>query len=153
LRDLAALNKDLDLRGGVQNHSGGDSVGAPVWDIYGVLKDFDPKYLSLFFDIGHATLEGGYSWPLHARVTQPNWGAVYVKDFTWQKGPEGWKAQWCPLGEGMISPSFFKTLVQSSFSGIVCQHCEYELGKGAERVAAMKKDRAELKRRLDVRVA
>lgn len=148
--DLVALNKELGLCGGLQNHSGADNVGAPVWDIYQLVKDFEAKYLSVFFDIAHATLEGGLDWPLNARLTLPYWGSVYVKDFAWHKGTEEWKVNWCPLGEGMVQPAFFQSLVKSSFSGIICQHCEYELGAGKERIAAMQKDLRVLKRRLGI---
>lgn len=149
LRDLAALNKELDVCGGIQNHSGRDNVGAPVWDAYELVKDLDPRHLGIFFDIGHATLEGGLAWPLNMRLTQPHWGAVYVKDFAWHRTPEGWKSRWCPLGEGMVRPEFFQSLVGSSFSGIVSQHCEHELGTGKDRIAAMQKDLGALKRRLE----
>jgi sugar phosphate isomerase/epimerase len=56
LKDLAALNKQLGIKGGIQNHSGRDYVGAPVWDIYELVHDIDPEHLGICFDIGHATL-------------------------------------------------------------------------------------------------
>jgi len=146
LRDLAALNQELGLCGGIQNHSGRDNVGAPVWDVCELVKGLDPRHLGVFLDIGHATLEGGLAWPLHVRVTQPHWGAIYVKDFAWQKSADGWKARWCPLGEGMVRPEFFQTLVRSSFSGVICQHCEYDLGK--DRRESMRKDLRTLKQQL-----
>jgi sugar phosphate isomerase/epimerase len=149
MRDLAALNRELGMCGGIQNHSGRDNVGAPVWDVYELIKDLDPRYLSIFFDIGHATLEGGYSWPLNARLMQPYLGAVYVKDFYWQKGADGWKSRWCPLGEGMVQRQFFEALVKSPYHGVVCQHCEYEMGDGTERLAAMRKDLKTLRQLLN----
>lgn len=148
LRELAVLNRELGMCGGIQNHSGRSNVGAPVWDVYQLVKDADPRDLSVFFDIGHATLEGGLAWPLHVRLTQPYWGAVYVKDFAWQKSVDGWKSRWCPLGEGMVRPEFFESLVGSDFNGIISQHCEYELGTGRERLEAMRKDLRILKQRL-----
>src|SRR5882757_6265183 len=59
LKDLAALNRELGLQGRWQNHSGADYVGAPIWDIWTMIKDLDPKAIGICFDIGHATLEGG----------------------------------------------------------------------------------------------
>ena len=127
LRDLAALNQELGLTAGFQNHSGADFVGAPVWDIWHLLRDFNPRQVGICFDIGHATLEGGYAWPTHARLMEPHYAAVFVKDFFWQKGAGGWEAEWCPLGEGMVRREFFTALKGSNWSGPISQHHEYRL--------------------------
>jgi sugar phosphate isomerase/epimerase len=140
LRDLAALNKELGLTGGIQNHSGRDYVGAPVWDIHELVSDLDPTQLGVCFDIGHATLEGGTSWPIEARLMESHFTCVYVKDFAWEKTAKGWKAKWGPLGEGMVNPEFFRWLKQSSYRGPISLHCEYLQGADPEQLAAMKKD-------------
>ncbi len=128
LKDLLTLNKELGLCAGFQNHSGPNYMGAPVWDIYEMIRDLDPKHMGVCFDIGHATIEGGYAWTLHKRLMEPYMCAVYVKDFTWAKGSQGWQAKLCPLGDGMVNPSFFKWLKQTNFSGPISMHFEYELG-------------------------
>ena len=141
LRDLAALNKELGLTAGFQNHSGADYVGAPVWDIWQLVRDLDPRQVGICFDIGHATLEGGYSWPTHARLMEPHFTAVFVKDFAWQKGAKGWRAEWCPLGEGMVNKAFFATLKKSNWAGPISQHHEFKLPEGRkDLLAVMKKD-------------
>ena len=145
LRELHAMNKELGLCALYENHSGIDSVGAAVWDMYELLKDFDPKYFGICFDIGHATLEGGEAWPTNFRLIQPFLRSVYVKDFFWKKTGASWKAEWCPLGEGMVSKSFFQLLNISNFSGPIVQHHEYPLGTGREMVNLMKKDLVKLK--------
>jgi hypothetical protein len=43
LRDLAQLNGELDVQGAVQNHSGRNYVGAPIWDLWELMRDLDPK--------------------------------------------------------------------------------------------------------------
>jgi sugar phosphate isomerase/epimerase len=141
-RDLAALNKELGIQGGYQNHSGVDYMGAPVWDVFAVLKEFDPQFMAMHFDIGHATLEGGMSWTIQARLVQPMLGAVYVKDFYWEKGANGWRSQWCPLGQGMIKRSFIDELKKSAFAGPISQHHEYyEAGASREKMLpGFKKD-------------
>src|SRR5687768_11929084 len=63
LRDLAQLNRELKLQGAMQNHSGRNYVGAAGWDLWEMMRELDPKWMGVFFDIGHAALEGGYSWP------------------------------------------------------------------------------------------
>ncbi|MEW6302745.1 MAG: sugar phosphate isomerase/epimerase family protein [Verrucomicrobiota bacterium] len=146
LRDLAALNKELGLQAGFQNHSGANYVGAPVWDVYHMIEDLDPKHMGFCFDIGHATLEGGMSWPIEARLVEPRLTAVYVKDFYWNKTDKGWVAKWCPLGDGMVNKNFFKTLQTMGYTGPISQHHEYkELGTGKEMMANFKKDLAVLK--------
>jgi sugar phosphate isomerase/epimerase len=145
MSDLAALNKELDICGGYQNHSGANQFGAPIWDIYEAVKDGDPNHLGTCFDIGHATIEGGLSWPTQARLMRPFYTAVYVKDFVWQKGAKGWRPAWCPLGDGMVHAEFFTTLKKSNYTGPISQHHEYEVGSGAAMIQAMQKDLAVLK--------
>jgi len=144
-RDLAALNRDLGLQGGFQNHSGPKNIGAPIWDIRELVQDLDPAHLGICFDIGHATIEGGYAWPIHARAVEPFLTAVYVKDFTWQKANDAWKAKWCPLGDGMVHKEFFVWLKTTAYRGPISQHFEYQEGAGPEQIAAMKRDLATLK--------
>jgi sugar phosphate isomerase/epimerase len=148
LRDLAELNRELGLQGTFQNHSGKNYVGAPVWDIWAMLREVDPKYLAAYLDIGHATIEGGYSWPIQARLIRALLGVVSVKDFTWKQNAsrKRWDAEWCPIGEGAVQSDFFSYLKSSNWSGPVCQHYEYELGEGRQMIQALKKDQAALKK-------
>jgi sugar phosphate isomerase/epimerase len=146
LKDLAAFNKELGVQGGYQNHSGESYFGAPLWDIWTLVKDLDPAALGVCFDIGHATLEGGLSWPIQARLMQPHFTAVFCKDFYWEKTPKGWAPIWCNLGEGMVRKSFFDSLKTTDFRGPICQHHEYKtLGKGPEMLANLQKDLAALR--------
>jgi sugar phosphate isomerase/epimerase len=125
LKDISAICGELGLQAGFQNHSGADRPGAGLWDLWSLIKDIDPKRMGVFFDIGHATIEGGLSWPTEARLMRPHLGAVYVKDFLWKKEGEAWKMTWVPLGEGMVSKTFFKWLKETNYTGPVCQHHEY----------------------------
>ncbi|MDB6151351.1 MAG: Xylose isomerase-like barrel [Chthoniobacter sp.] len=145
LRDLAALNKELGMRGGIQNHSGATHLGCAVWDIHELVRDLDPTALGICFDIGHGTLEGGTSWPIEARLMEPFFAAVFVKDFLWQRGAKGFAPVWGPLGDGMVRREFFDWLKKSSFEGPISQHVEYISGAGPEQIAIMKKDCATLK--------
>ncbi len=145
LRDLADACRDLGLQAGVQNHSGRRYVGAPVWDVYSMIRDLDPRHIGMCFDIGHATVEGGLSWPIEARLMEPFYTAVYVKDFVWKKEADGWKESWCPLGEGMVSRTFFDGLRKSAYRGPISQHHEYELGDERQMLAHMQRDLRALK--------
>jgi sugar phosphate isomerase/epimerase len=141
LKDIAALNQQLGLQAGWQNHSGVDYVGAPVWDVWTMIRDLDPKHIGLCFDIGHATLEGGLSWPIQARLIEPWLVAVYFKDFYWEKTEKGWQPRWCNLGQGSVSKTFVANLKKSAFAGPLSQHHEYkDLGTGKDMIANFRKD-------------
>ena len=146
LKDIADACKDLGLQAGFQNHSGRQYVGAPVWDVFSLIGDLDPRHFGFCFDIGHATVEGGLSWPTEARLAEPFYTAVIVKDFYWKKEASGgWKDTWCPLGEGMVNRSFFDWLKKSNYSGPICQHHEYPLGDGGQMLVHLQHDLKVLK--------
>jgi sugar phosphate isomerase/epimerase len=146
LKELADLNKKYSIIGVYQNHSGSHSVGAPVWDVYELLKDIDTEYTGIHFDIGHATVEGGYAWPIHFYRMKQYIKAVIVKDFRWMyNGEERAEVGWCPIGQGCIDQEFFNMLKKINYTGPITMHHEYEVeGKGTERLEnlakAMKKD-------------
>ena len=107
-----------------------DLVGAPVWDMYEVLKGLDANRVSLNYDIGHATVEGGLGgWIDSFRVAQAYIRGVAVKDFLWQRdNKQNWDAAWVPLGMGMVRfKEFFPMLAQSGFNGPLQLHFEYPL--------------------------
>ena len=129
--NLAALNAKYKTGAMFHTHSGINLVGAPIWDLYLLLKDFDPQAVGVNYDIGHATVEGGFGgWIDSFRVLGPHLRGVAVKDFLWEKDAKGnWKAQWKPIGEGMVRfPQFFQLLAQSDFNGPLQIHYEYPLG-------------------------
>ncbi len=140
LRDLAAFNMELGLQAGFQNHSGRDQVGAPVWDLWTMIKGLDPRHMGVCFDIGHATIEGGLSHPIESRLIQRHFTAVFVKDFLWERTDNGWRERWVPLGDGMVEKSFFKWLKTTTFAGPISQHHEYDHGEGRPMIAKMQKD-------------
>jgi sugar phosphate isomerase/epimerase len=137
---LAKLNEKLGIHGGYQNHSG-EHVGAPVWDLYELLKDVDPKFMGVQYDIRHAVTEGGYSWKLGMKRIAPWIKVIDIKDFIWAKNPKGdWKHQNVPLGEGMINfDGFLKEYKALNVEAPVSMHFEYDLGgaEGGKKVTSM----------------
>jgi sugar phosphate isomerase/epimerase len=128
---LAALNAKYKTTAMFHTHSGINLVGAPIWDLYVLLKDFDPQAVGVNYDVGHATVEGGFGgWIDSFRVLGPHLRGVALKDFRWEKDTKGnWSAEWKPIGEGMVRfPQFFKLLAQSDFDGPLQLHFEYPLG-------------------------
>ena len=110
-----------------------------------MIRSLDPRHIGFCFDIGHATVEGGLSWPIEARLAEPFYTAVFVKDFSWKKEAGGWKDTWCPLGEGMVSRAFFDRLKRSAYRGPICQHHEYDLGDRRQMTAHLQRDLKVLK--------
>jgi sugar phosphate isomerase/epimerase len=144
LKDLAALNRDLGVQGGYQNHSGANYLGAPIWDIWTAINDLPREQIGICFDISHATIEGGLSWPIEARLMEPYFVAVFLKDFRWEHTAKGWQPEWCNFGDGAVDKSFLTNLKKSAFAGPLCQHHEYAYGAGAEMIANFKRDLAKL---------
>jgi sugar phosphate isomerase/epimerase len=146
LKELAALNREIGIQALYQNHSGPEMIGAAVWDIYSQLKDIPVEQIGLAFDIRHAAIEAGLSWPTVYNAMQPRIAAVYVKDFDW----DGPKAQHVPLGEGRVDRKFFRQLKADKFAGPISLHVEY-LGKGTamENAAALERDLKTLRSWLD----
>jgi L-ribulose-5-phosphate 3-epimerase len=98
---LAKLNETYKIHGAYQNHAGGN-VGAPVWDLWPLLKDVNPDWLGCQYDIRHATLEGGHSWPLALKLLQNYIRCMVIKDFKWVEVEGKWQAKNVPVGEGMV---------------------------------------------------
>ena len=124
LKDLIQLCQEIGIQPLFQNHSGKDYFGAPIWDIYSLMQEYQPEQFSFCYDIFHATVEGGMQWPLSAALTSTHWGAIYFKDFQWQ----GRKAEGCPLGQGQVSPEFAKLLKKQGYKGPISLHVEYLKG-------------------------
>lgn len=126
LKDLAALNRELGLRGGYQNHSGADYLGATLWELREAFRELDPATVGVCFDIGQAMIEGGLSWPTQTRLLQTRWFALQVKDFVWDPNtPKGWDAVWVPLGRGRVSREVLRLIGARSYTGPVIQHHEH----------------------------
>jgi len=145
LDELAAFNRELGITAVYQNHSGTSIFGAPIWDLYTAIKDIPVSEIGMALDIGHATVEGGQSWPVQCSLMRPHLRAVYVKDFVWR----GRDVQWVPLGEGRVDPRYFASLRQSKFTGPISLHIEYLDDKDAQRtekyLAAFERDIKTLK--------
>ena len=134
VKDLADLNREYNVAAMYHTHSGNE-VGAPIWDLFALLRDFDPKYVGINYDIGHATVEGGLGgWIRSAQLVRPYMRGIALKDFRWAKNARGeWSPEWCPPGEGMVRFSkFLPMLKQANFEGPIQVHYEYAGLGGAE---------------------
>lgn len=128
LRDLVTLNKKYGVFAGMHNHSGFE-LGATPWEIFEIVKDHDPQQLGSNFDIAHATIEGGIGgWRNGFRLLSGDKRVrmTAIKDFVWQKVEGRWRAQFCPLGQGMIDlRTYLSYLKEIQFAGPMSMHFEY----------------------------
>jgi sugar phosphate isomerase/epimerase len=136
VKDLADMNKHYGVCAMYHTHSGPREVGASMWDLYTLLQGLDTNAVSANYDIGHATVEGGYGGWIHsANLLFPFMRGVAFKDFKWVRESDGkWVPGWCPMGDGMVNfKAFLPMLKASGFSGPLQLHMEYEeLGSAAE---------------------
>jgi len=136
---LAALNRELGIRGGYQNHVG-TRVGGSVWDLGVLLQGVAPDGLGVQYDIRHAVAEGGESWPVTLRMIAPHIDTIALKDFVWSRQPDGqWTPESVPLGDGMVNfKSYLSQLLTAGPLPPATMHFEYSPlemsgGGGAER--------------------
>ena len=145
LAKLAALNAKYNTCAMYHTHSGVGLVGASIWDLWYMMKDLDPKLMGINYDVGHATIEGGTGgWIASFKVAGNHVRGIAVKDFIWEKGPNGaWKSQWKPIGEGMVKmPQFLAMVAETDFAGPFQMHFEYPLGgaEGGKRTVSIPKE-------------
>lgn len=152
---LAELNERYEIHGAYQNHSG-VGVGGPVWDLAVLLKGLDPRWLGVQYDIAHATVEGGTSWPLGLQLLSPYIRTIDIKDFLWAERVDRWVPRWVPVGEGMVDfPRYLERVKQLGISAAISVHYEYAPLEGpnelppperrAEAVSLMRRDLQQLR--------
>jgi sugar phosphate isomerase/epimerase len=128
---LAALNAKYKTCAMFHTHSGRNAVGASFWDLDIIMKDVDPNLVSVNYDVGHATVEGGLGgWINSFHFLKPRIRGIALKDFLWGKDARGnWQVQWQPIGEGMVRfDEFFTLLAATDIAGPLQIHYEYPLG-------------------------
>ncbi|MDO8928879.1 MAG: TIM barrel protein, partial [Bacteroidota bacterium] len=132
IEKLAELNEKLGIHGDYQNHSGA-SVGSPVWDLYELMKNVNPEYMGVQYDIRHAVAEGVFSWKLGMKRIAPWITTIDIKDSVFEKTTSGaWKTKNVFLGEGMVNfDEFLKEYANLKVEAPISIHYEYDLG-GAE---------------------
>ena len=103
-----------------------------MWDLHYLLRDLDPRWMGVQFDIRHAVVEGGLAWPVNLRLLAGSINTLAVKDFRWARQGAAWETENCPLGQGMVDlPGFAAMRKRHGLSGPISIHFEYPLG-GAE---------------------
>lgn len=129
IEKLAELNEKLGIHGDYQNHSGA-SVGSPVWDLYELMKNVNPEFMGVQYDIRHAVAEGVFSWKLGMKRIAPWITTIDIKDSVFEKNVSGeWKTKNVFLGEGMVNfHEFLKEYASLKVEAPISIHYEYDLG-------------------------
>ena len=131
LQKFAAINKRLGLVAAYQNHAG-EMAGGPVWDIGLMLEGVDPKTVGVRYDIRHATVEGGQSWPRGLKYLASRINSFDVKDFIWKEIDGQWQPFNVQIGDGMVDfKRYCQIIKELNIAGDFTIHLEYPLG-GAE---------------------
>jgi L-ribulose-5-phosphate 3-epimerase len=154
-RPLVQLAKQAGVQIGFHNHEG--NLGAPLWDVAGVIDALDEKTAGYYFDVRHAVVEGGGAgWKAAFNLIAPRLKMIAVKDFYWEKRAAGWKIVDCPLGQGMVDWKAYCTMLkQARFHGPVSVHLEYEIAgatpaaKQDQTLTAAQRDLNFIRARLD----
>ncbi len=142
LRELAAMNAEIGLHANYQNHDG-TTFGAPVWDLWTVLDRLDTEWIGAQYDIRHATVEGGKSWPLGLRLMRPHIRTLVIKDFHWDRRDDGsWFVRNVPVGDGMVDfESFFRLVGELEIDVPLTMHFEYEMPEEDRHLSAAERRR------------
>ena len=134
LAALAELNERLGTLAMVHTHSRGHQIGGSGWDMWLAVKDLDPRFVGINFDVGHVTAKGGDGLLESIRAARTHVHAISVKDFVWRRKPSpaaeewAWETHFVPPGEGMVNfRDIFRFLVESSFNGPLETYFEYEV--------------------------
>jgi len=144
VKRLAELNQQFKVFGGYQNHVGERYVGAPIWDVWELVRDLDPNWIGCQFDLRHATVDGATAWPVNYRLVSSFTKMLAVKDFRWKKNGSTWETENCPLGEGVADYSrFIEMLKKDRFAGPISVHYEYPLGGADHGARKLEMDRGE----------
>jgi L-ribulose-5-phosphate 3-epimerase len=137
LSGLAALARECGIEMGFHNHAA--YIGAALWDIAPAIDRLDSQSAGYYFDPRHAVAEGGAgAWKAAAHLVAPRLKMLAVKDCVWEKTPQGWMVENCPLGEGLVDWAWVGSLLRDArFGGPISIHIEYEVGDapGPERNA------------------
>ena len=131
IASIEALNARYDTVTCFHNHPTLGDIGGNVWDLWLVLREFDPKYVGFNFDFCHTASRLGGAWLPAAMVARPYMSAVAFKDFAWVKGGGGanapvWTRERRPMGQGMVDyAARLKFLRDSGYAGPINMHFEH----------------------------
>ena len=135
------------------------SFGSGFADILELVRNFDPRYISIQYDTGNFQQINQQVLAQHLRIAGPYLGGIAFKDFVFEKNApgagtnpagggwpkNGWAWRQVPIGTGVLDlPLIAQTLNQVGFDGPVeCQPEWPELGganSGSEKITISREE-------------
>ena len=128
LEDFVKLAEKHQVKVLIHNHSGG-TMGLNSSSVMNLVKDFDPRYVGVFADVGHLSLVGE-PLPMALDIVKEYLSAVAVKDLIRERvmaeGKRTWKLRVMPLREGFVDwRTLIELLLKVKFTGPISMHSEY----------------------------
>jgi sugar phosphate isomerase/epimerase len=134
LEGLVDLNEKYGATAMLHTHSRGNQIGGSGWDMWLAVRDLDPRYVGINFDVGHVTAKGGNGLLESIRAARSHIHAISLKDFVWRRihkpevGHWPWETHFVPPGQGMVNfRDIFAYLAETSFGGPLEMYFEYEV--------------------------
>ena len=122
--DLVTLAKEIGIQPIYQNHSGAKMAGAGIWDIALLMKDYPLSEVAWAFDMMHAKVEGGLSWPTEFALASDRLGVVQFKNYVWENNvPRS-----VSLATGLVNKESVDVLKKKGYVGPCLIHIEYLKG-------------------------
>lgn len=131
---LAELNRKHGTIACFHTHSNAGSVGGSGWDLWMLMKDIDPRYIGINFDVAHITARSGNGWQDIAHAARAHIQSLSLKDVrAWVRtadarpGEWPWVREFVPPGEGMVDfDRFFSFFRATGFTGPIEVYHEYK---------------------------
>ena len=125
---FARLAERYGVKACVHNHSGRTMTLSAIATL-NIVRDFDPRHVGVFADVGHLSLVGE---PLPMAL-ELMWDYIHMfalKDLVWQKEVGSLEAprrhKVVPFGHGLVEwASFVDVLRGRGYDGVLCLHSEY----------------------------
>ena len=122
--DLVTLAKEIGIQPIYQNHSGAKMAGAGIWDIALLMKDYPLSEVAWAFDMMHAKVEGGLSWPTEFALASDRLAVVHFKNYVWENNvPRS-----VSLASGLVNKESVDVLKKKGYVGPCLIHIEYLKG-------------------------
>ena len=130
---LQELNARYDVTACFHTHSSPGSLGGVGWDLWMLMRDCDPRYIGINFDIGHIMARTGVGWRDIARAAREYIQSLSLKDLVaWRRDESGgrggwpWDRQFVPPGDGMVPfADVFDFFYDTNFTGPMEVYHEY----------------------------
>jgi sugar phosphate isomerase/epimerase len=125
LAGFEVLCAKYDVCVSVHTHSG-PYYGSNCAGAMHLVKGFDPRFVGVYMDPGHLSLDGEEP-SLAFSMVKGYLSLIAVKNLAWSRQDGKWKREVVPLREGLVDWKQIVTLAkQHGYDGVYSLHSEYE---------------------------